>query len=341
MLKEVASEKPTLDFVHTALGRSLLALEELPDSLKAFEKAESVNPKSEEALFGKATVLQLQGSTQAAKDQLDKAIKQGAKSPETFLKLATIFISEDNSADAAALLEKALSLSPDNHQANFLLAKLLSNQGEFARALSLVSHALSTAESAEYLMLEGLILESMGELDKAVTSFEKASSIDSKLEQAHIEKAFCLAKIGNIALASEEIAKISPDASDYKVLYIKAAIEKDAGHFAQARELMLEAKANAQKSDIEYFEIFSNEIDDIIASKAASSTSAELDSLRGRVSFSADADHESGARRLSSSVRKSIGRDEKDDEANQDFFDALDEVLDEHDTDLIGSAADA
>lgn len=332
LLKQLAEEKVDLDFIHIALGRSLLLKSDLAESLVAFEKAESINPTNEDALLGKAQALQKQGSLERAKYELNKAIEMGAKSPEVFhLKLAEILELEENFTEALTQLDEVEKISPEMHQTNFLRSKALFELKNPEEALVHIKKAIEISkDSAEYYILQGLIYESMDGLDKALESFDNAIAIDPALKEAYIEKSFCLAKMGKASLALEEITKLPSGIEHYKILYVKAVAEKEQSHFQAAKDLMTAAISKCSKSEAEEFKNFAEQIDDIIGasstSAAAASSQSAADAARSRVSFSAE-DSDAPARRMSSSFRKSITIE--DDDEDDDFLNALDSVLEE------------
>jgi tetratricopeptide (TPR) repeat protein len=116
---------------------------------------------------------------QAAIQVLEEAKAQGHKSYRLHKHLADAWLQQDKLEEAAFELEEALRQKPDVPESCYQLGVLLDRIGEHDRAIAVLEHAISLKpKEVGYHQSLGFALESAGRRPEAIRAFKRALELE-------------------------------------------------------------------------------------------------------------------------------------------------------------------
>ena len=94
------------------------------------------------------------------------------------------FLQDKKMSEAIREFETAVNLDPENARANLLLGLALEGQNDLEKAVAYLEKSASSQPSYSAYYNLGLSYASLSQLDKSMTSFEKAAEINTKSYEA-------------------------------------------------------------------------------------------------------------------------------------------------------------
>ncbi len=184
-------------------GQIFLAEQKLDDALAAYAKALETDPKSQTALFGHATVLELmQRFDDAAKD-IHAILDLNPQSIVAYLKLAEIAARHNQDGQVRSILAQAIKVSPRDPSPRMSLARYLLARKDRAGALQAVNDLLKIrSDYADGVAMLGGIQLSMGKKADAVASFRRLATLTPHAPQSQIYLGSALLANGDLAGAN-------------------------------------------------------------------------------------------------------------------------------------------
>ena len=199
-LEKKQADKP---FAANLRGRTLLAKKDIPNAVKSFERALTIDPNFFPAVASLAS-LDLGGKRpDDAKKRFETLLAINPKNGQALLALAEL------SARAAApreetakLIVKAIDANPVDPAPRLLLIDFYLTAGDTKQAMSVAQNAVAALpDTPEMLEALGRVQQASGELNQAVTTFTKLIAV-----QPLSPKPFLL-------LADAQISAKNPDAA--------------------------------------------------------------------------------------------------------------------------------
>jgi len=133
-LLEAQKLNPELPRVSYSLGLCYVKLGRNKDAIAAFESEARRNPRDFATLYYLASVQEAEGNLEAARKNLEAAIKLTPQSTEANALLSKILSKQGNGADALGALEKAAATDPADPVKRYQLARLYRQLGRKADA---------------------------------------------------------------------------------------------------------------------------------------------------------------------------------------------------------------
>src|SRR3978361_177007 len=101
--------------------------------------------------------------------------------------------------EAEALYRRVLDVTPEQFDAQHLLGGLLHQRGRHADGLALIDAALAQHVTPEALSNRGVVLHSLGRLDEALASFDRALALRPDYADAQMNQAMTRLLLGDFA----------------------------------------------------------------------------------------------------------------------------------------------
>jgi cellulose synthase operon protein C len=160
---------PILAEAKLALGRR-----DLTSAEALFERVLSVDPKSKEALVGKASVMQAKGNGAEALSVLGKAIADWPDYAPARLQRAQILLSQRHIKEATADIDAVLKVQPRNVGAIYMQAVMAAQRGDYQAAdgyLQKISGAMGAIQRGYYV--QALVQFNLHQFDQAADSAQR------------------------------------------------------------------------------------------------------------------------------------------------------------------------
>jgi tetratricopeptide (TPR) repeat protein len=171
------------------LGRTKYNENRFTESVTAFERALSLQPKYVEAENNLGLTLQELNKADEAKAAFRQAIEwQGdhPADPQPFLNLGTMLASEGALPEAMPLLTKAATLSPENPKVHEELGQVYESQKDLPKAQAELERAVALAPGTSGLHFKlGQIYRHEGMHDKAQREFDVCEKLNSTHSSAN------------------------------------------------------------------------------------------------------------------------------------------------------------
>ena len=194
-----------------ALGRLYRASSNSVEAEKAYTRALSLDPGSEEALTGLAIVYSDIGDTKKAIEKL-KAVTNKDPNPRTLAALASSYEQLHDNKSAAEVLRQALDLDPENSRLKRGLAKNLLYSGNYDEALKYYNEvADDDPHDAETQLRISEIYREKHDLPKARTFLEKAKAMDPDNLEVRYDEVNLLAAEGQTDKAIDALKGVLKD----------------------------------------------------------------------------------------------------------------------------------
>ncbi len=155
-------------------GQVFLVQDKLDDALASYTKALHANPKSELALYGRATVLErLQRFDDASKD-IRAILDVNPRSVVAYMKLAEIAARQGQNGQVRDVLEQGIKQVPQDPAPRIALARYLISQNDRPGALNALNDLLKIQpNNTQGLALLGTVQLSLGRKSEAVGTFRR------------------------------------------------------------------------------------------------------------------------------------------------------------------------
>lgn len=237
-------------------GQDAHARGELLQALELYDEAIKLRPEFPEAEYQCATALISLGRLPEAEKALRRAGELRPAWSLPFALLGDLLARQKRFAEAEPPLNQALKLEPHNSLALVALTDVRLQTKSSRTALSQLLTQLrdATAQTAAATIAalwvsRGLVERALEDKQAALTSFERATSIDSKNLTAQIERAETYASLGEVERAIEgaKTARQLVPASSYTGSAL-ARFYLQAGNCAEALRTLDELDAATQKS---------------------------------------------------------------------------------------------
>ena len=214
-------------------GQVFLVQNKTDDALASYTKALQVNPKSELALYGRATVLErLQRFDDASKD-IRAILDVNPRSVVAYMKLAEIAARQGQNGQIRDVLEQGIKQVPQDPAPRIALARYLISQNDRPGALSALNDLLKIQpNNTQGLALLGTIQLSIGRKAEAIGTFRRLALLTPRDPGSQILLARALFVSGdrtgaNAAMKSAvDLATASADVRQAQINLLLA--EKDA-----------------------------------------------------------------------------------------------------------------
>jgi succinoglycan biosynthesis transport protein ExoP len=205
------SEKPHLQHLYAmAYGKLAVLQNDLASARNYFEQAEEQSKKNPYALEALARLDLQQGNLESAETNLKRFVRQFPRHPYGHHGMATLHILNDNPKKAEDALRKSIRMCK-TAEALDDLAWLLNKRGEFAVAEKTARDALSMNDKhAQVWDTLGTIQLSAKKFDDALTSMEKAFSLNSEDARIILKCAELRARAGKMRDAKTLCDTLSP-----------------------------------------------------------------------------------------------------------------------------------
>ncbi len=232
LLAELAKANPAPDIHAAALyhaGEAHTLLEKPQTAIEHYEALRRKFPKSDLAPYSMLRQAALHGAdaSDAGKKQAMNLYRTLIDNPpdarlgaEALFQAATLAFNRDEHAEAAALFQRLLQTYPQDQRAPEALlpaAWAAFHAGRFADALSLADRQTTPGSRAgpedEWLYLRANSHRQLGQLDEAVTAYERLAATQPKstyLAAARYERLLTLFRAGRHAQVLEDAAAVAP-----------------------------------------------------------------------------------------------------------------------------------
>ncbi len=175
---------------HFMMGHQAELAQDIDTALKEYQAALKADPKSQEVKSRLAALhFALGDMTQAV--QYAEEVGQGTgHEPQLLTQMAGILASAGKSESAIALLDKAIAIDPKRGESYFPKSLILLNQKRIAESEQVVKHGLQYAPDSPigYYYLGRISIEA-GNMEQALSSFDRAISVNPSFEPAYLAQA--------------------------------------------------------------------------------------------------------------------------------------------------------
>ncbi len=198
--REIAAlqaEQPNLPDVHVQAGLLAMMRNDLPGARKAFERAQSLPPRSLEAVSGLIAVDLKAGDLTGARARLEKRLAEGDSSTALSLLAARTYFSLKDFAAGERTLRAAIEADPSNLQPYGMLGQLYVSQKKLDQALKeFETLAAKQSKPVGALTMTGIIHQTQGDVKAARKQYEAALAIDPNAALAANNLAWLYAESG-------------------------------------------------------------------------------------------------------------------------------------------------
>ena len=225
-------------------GRVQLARQDFAGARKSFEKALAIDPLYFPAVSKLAGLDLAEKKPDAAKARLEALLKADAKNVQVLLALAELKEKSGGSADdVAALLREAVRLNPTVAAPRHLLIDHYLKNKDMKAALAAASESVSAKpDSPELLDALGRVQQGSGELNQAITTFNRLAELRPRSPQPLLRLADAQLAMKNPEAARQSLRRalvVSPNllAAQRGLVMIEMADGRMAEALALARSI--------------------------------------------------------------------------------------------------------
>ena len=212
-LAALQSEQPNLPAVHVQAGQLALLENDVPGARRAFERAQSLDAASFEALAGLVALDLRTRDFAAARARVEKQIAQGSTYALQML-ASQIQLAADDPTAAERSLRAAIEAAPSNLQPYYQLGRLYVGQRRLAQARAeFEAMASRQTQPIGALTMVGILYESEGNVAAARQQYEQVLALDSRAAVAANNLAWILGDSGEDLDRAQTLAQTATAAS--------------------------------------------------------------------------------------------------------------------------------
>jgi arylsulfatase A-like enzyme/Tfp pilus assembly protein PilF len=188
------------------LGESAIQQQKWDEAVSFMKKALELNPNFDQAMTGLAHAFYATGNVEEAETWLRKAVKENPQNYRAWYELARVMSNADPSA-ASEAYQKTVSIQPNFSlaQRDFGILQIKRRQYEDALRHFEKAAALGDKDARLYNFM-GICYSQTGQLQKAVTSLQRAIQSDSNLAEAHLNLGYAYERQRKTRSANAEYA---------------------------------------------------------------------------------------------------------------------------------------
>lgn len=175
---------------HFMMGHQAELAQDLDTALKEYQAALQADPKSREVKSRLAALHFALGDTTRAVQYADEVGQGSGQDPQLLSQMAGILASAGKPERAIELLDNAIASNPERGESYFPKALILLNQKRTTEAEQVVKKGLQhTPDSPSGYYYLGRISIESGNLEQAVSSFDRAINVNPSFEPAYLAQA--------------------------------------------------------------------------------------------------------------------------------------------------------
>jgi tetratricopeptide (TPR) repeat protein len=217
-LDTLRAANPSVGAVHVQIGSLALLRNDIAGARAAFERAESLDPRSPDLLEGWIALDFKTNNASGARARIERKLKEGPNPELLMLAAQTYFTANDQAAGERAL-RQAIDLDPSLLPPHEMLGQMYMGQKRLTEARTEFEIlAKRQARPVSALTMIGTILMMEGQTEFAKKKFEEVIAIDPRAVVANYNLAWIHAEIGNnldfalgLAQAATEQAPEEPE----------------------------------------------------------------------------------------------------------------------------------
>jgi Flp pilus assembly protein TadD len=218
-LRRALQLAPDRASLHYDLALALKLKDDLPAAVLELKEALRLDPQLADGYYTLGVTLWQQGDLAASVEQLRNAVKVKPDYAEAYYTLGSVLKQMKQLPEAAQALREAIRLQPEFAGAHTTLASVLRQMGDKpgAEAETKTGEALAKAKTnqqgALFSLNSGKRLLKVGDLDGAISQFQRAVQLAPDSAEAHYQLAVALersGKTGEAAMEYRMAAKLDP-----------------------------------------------------------------------------------------------------------------------------------
>lgn len=232
---------------HFMMGHQAELAQDLDTALKEYQAALKADPKSDEVKSRLAALHFALGDTTKAVQYAEEVGQGSGQDPQLLTQMAGILASAGKPEGALELLDKAIARDPERGESYFPKGLILLNQKQVAEAEQAVKKGLQyTSDSPIGYYYLGRISIEAGKLDQALSSFERAISVNQSFEPAYLAQASIhesrQEKDKAIAVLKKYLAQVNPRNREVRqhLIQLYIAAKDYAGGLAELEKMLEE-----------------------------------------------------------------------------------------------------
>ena len=188
-------------------GMALLDLEEIDQSVIFFKKACEIRPGEAESIVKLGTAYLRNGSYELAVDCFYRSIEIEKNLLEPYGWLINALKKLNRINEAIEITHELIKTKPDEKYL-MILAELYLASGKFEEALSIYKDLLNTKNNDPVVLAHcGQVEQMQGNLDKAISYYEKALQLDPEMDRVYYHRSIIHNEYGQEGLAFDDISK--------------------------------------------------------------------------------------------------------------------------------------
>ena len=241
-LKNALQQDPKLLAAYVLLGKAQLAQGDFASAEEAFSRALSLGVDRSEVAVPMARALLAQGKHQALLERLPAEAAPIAQRPALLTLRGNAFKATGDAATAKRAFEEARAIDTKFVPAILALAELAAEQGNRSEAERLVQEAMVLApQDAGAWHFKGRLALVSGDVQSALTAFDKSVSIDANFVDARIARAMLLIDLNRLDEAERDVKYLAAqDAREPRAIYLRALLHARRGESRGVRDAMEE-----------------------------------------------------------------------------------------------------
>jgi len=239
-LKNALQQDPKLLSAYVLLGKAQLAQGDAASAEEAFSRALRLGVDRSEIAVPMAQALLSQGKHQALLERLPAEAAPVAQRPALLALRGSAFKATGDIAAARRAYEDARALDGTFVPAILALADLAAQQGERSEVERLVKEAMVLApQNAGVWQFKGRLALGAGDVQSALTAFDKSLSLDPGYVDARIARAAMLIDLNRLEDAEQDVKYLAEhSAREPRAIYLRALLHARRGESRGARDAM-------------------------------------------------------------------------------------------------------
>ncbi|MDH5740648.1 MAG: tetratricopeptide repeat protein [Nitrospira sp.] len=175
---------------HFMMGHQAELAQDLDTALKEYQTALKADPKSQEVKSRLAALHFALGDTTQAVQYAEEVGQGTGQEPQLLTQMAGILASAGKPERAIELLDKAIAIDPARGESYFPKSLILLNQKRIAESEQVVKKGLQYAADSPigYYYLGRISIEA-GNMEQALSSFDRAMGVNPSFEPAYLAQA--------------------------------------------------------------------------------------------------------------------------------------------------------